>query len=167
MRAAELTEADLRAWAGLLGEVALREGTFVALYGPLGAGKTTLVQGACEGTGVTEAVLSPSYTLVHRYQTPSGPIFHADLYRLSNAADLPDIGWEDLLLEDAPVFVEWADRAGSLLPPDRWDVRLSIVGGGEARRVEAEAIGAAPPIPPWVENAAGSGSRAMPTAGAT
>ncbi len=143
----ELDEPDLGAWAAELGRVALEEGIFVALYGPLGAGKTTLVQAACRGAGVNEPVLSPSYTLVHRYRTPRGPVYHADLYRLSAPAELLDIGWEDLLLEDAPVFVEWAERAGADLPPDRWDVRLSIVRDGEARSVEAEAVGHVIPVP--------------------
>ena len=174
MASAELNESDLRAWAGVLGRVALQEGIFVALYGPLGAGKTTLVQGACEGAGVVEPVLSPSYTLVHRYATPRGPIFHVDLYRLSSSSELPEIGWDDLLLEDAPVFVEWADRAGADLPSDRWDVRLVIVRKGEARRVEAEAVGAAPPVPGWVDDlaaelrdAAGSEFPLTPTPDAT
>jgi tRNA threonylcarbamoyladenosine biosynthesis protein TsaE len=174
MESAELTETDLRAWAGVLGRCALREGVFVALYGPLGAGKTTLVQAACQEAGVAGPVLSPSYTLVHRYATPGGPIFHVDLYRLSSSSELPEIGWDDLLLEDAPVFVEWAERAGTDLPSDRWDVRLAIVRKGEARRVEAEAVGAAPPVPGWVpgpasesRDAAGSESPLTPIPDAT
>lgn len=147
MTGIELAERDLRAWGRILGRCAVEETAFVALYGPLGAGKTTLVQAACEGAGVADPVLSPSYTLIHRYRTPEGPLYHVDLYRLTSPADLYEIGWDDLLDEEAPVFVEWADHAGAQLPACRWDVRLEIVRAGEARLVRITAEGGAPGVP--------------------
>jgi tRNA threonylcarbamoyladenosine biosynthesis protein TsaE len=107
--------------------------------GPLGAGKTTLVQAACEGAGVAGPVTSPTFTLVHRYGVEH-PIYHADLYRIEDPAELPGIGWEDLTAGDAPVFVEWAERAGDRLPLDRWEVRLSIAEAGSVREVRVRVV---------------------------
>jgi tRNA threonylcarbamoyladenosine biosynthesis protein TsaE len=147
MRTVELAESELRAWGRVLGRRAVEETAFVALYGPLGAGKTTLVQAACEGAAVTDPVLSPSYALVHRYQTPTGPLYHVDLYRLTGPTELHEIGWDDLLEERAPIFVEWADRAGSELPGKRWDIRLAIAREGQTRLLQADAVGGAPGLP--------------------
>jgi tRNA threonylcarbamoyladenosine biosynthesis protein TsaE len=147
MKTVELAEPDLRAWGRVLGRRAVEETAFVGLYGPLGAGKTTLVQAACEGAAVVDRVLSPSYTLIHRYQTPEGPLYHVDLYRLTSPADLYEIGWDDLLDADAPIFVEWADRAGSELPDRRWDIRLAIAREGDTRLVQMAAAGGAPEVP--------------------
>lgn len=160
MNGVELAEPDLRIWGCALGRRALDVSAFVALYGPLGAGKTTLVQAVCEGAGVDEPVLSPSYTLIHRYRTPEGPLYHVDLYRLSSPAELYEIGWEDLLEEGAPTFVEWADRAGPELPAARWDIRLAITRGGDARLVTITAVGEAPvvPLPAARRGAQGAGA---------
>lgn len=144
---ASLSEPELRAWGVRLGRAACAQRVFVALIGPLGAGKTTLVRAACEGCGVEEPVTSPTFTLVHRYRSPSGPVYHADLYRIGSPEELPGIGWEELTEGDAPVFVEWADHAGDELPEARWEVRLSLADGGRARRVEARVEGEAPPVP--------------------
>ena len=149
MTGAAATAMDLEAlaeWGRALGRAAADERVFVALTGPLGAGKTTLVKAACEGAGIVEPVTSPTFTLVHRYGGER-PVYHADLYRIDDPAELPGIGWEDLTAGEAPVFVEWAERAGDLLPPDRWDVHLSIVEGGAAREVRVEAVGAVPAAP--------------------
>ena len=148
MRPVALDEPALRRWGRDLGASAARGRTFVALYGPLGAGKTTLVQAACLGAGVSDAVTSPTYTLVHEYSGAEGPVAHVDLYRISGPAELPALGWEDLTAGKGAVFVEWAERAGDELPADRWDVRLSIPPGGAERWVEVAVSGAAPPPPP-------------------
>lgn len=144
---AALTENELVAWAADVGRLALAEHIFVALYGPLGSGKTTLVQAACRAVGVVDDVLSPTFTLVNQYRSRFGPIYHADLYRLQDPEQLVDIGWDDLLMVDAPVFVEWADRAGAWLPVDRWDIRLSMGPDARTRRIEAAAVGRTPGLP--------------------
>ncbi len=144
----ELDRAGLEEWASTLGLSALASGTFVCLMGPLGAGKSTLVRAACRAVGVTGAVPSPTFTLVIRHETPSGtPIWHADLYRLEDPDLLVDAGWPELLEGDGPVFVEWAERAGNWLPPDRWEIRLGFADRPDRRRVAARSLGAAPPIP--------------------
>lgn len=152
---AVLTEAGLAAWGGALGVAAARDGVFVALFGELGAGKSTLVRAACRALGVDGPVPSPTFTILNVHRTGGGggggSVFHADLYRLDPPVTervLVDAGWPDVLESEGPVFVEWADRAAAWLPADRWDVRLSMVPGRpDVRRVAAEARGRVAPIP--------------------
>lgn len=148
-----LDEEALREWGCRLGAAAARDRVFVALFGPLGAGKSTLARAAARGAGVEGAVPSPTYTLVNEHPIPGdggSTFFHVDLYRLSGRRALDEIGWDRLLSADGPVFVEWADRAEGALPGDRWEVRLEIAGDRSLRRVEARREGGAPmpPKPP-------------------
>ena len=147
MKRAVLDEPGLVLWGGMIGETAARDSVFVALHGPLGAGKTRLTQAACAGAGVRETVTSPTYTLVHWYEAAGGTVAHADLYRIGDASELPALGWEELESHAGPVFVEWAERAGEELPPDRWEIRLEFAAGGALRSVTARALGHAPPVP--------------------
>ncbi|KPK16923.1 MAG: hypothetical protein AMJ62_03275 [Myxococcales bacterium SG8_38] len=86
----------------------LRGGDVICLEGDLGSGKTTFTRGAVHGLGVPEdtPVTSPTFALVHRYEGRL-PIAHADLYRLSEDAELEELGLEELLEEGAVLFVEW------------------------------------------------------------
>lgn len=123
------------AWGEALG-AALRPGDVVALRGDLGAGKTTLVRAMAHGYGVREEVTSPTYALLHRYDSPRGVVHHADLYRLSGPAELAQLGWDDLFDGTAVVVVEWPERAGSLLPMPTVEVLLaSVPGDGTRRRI--------------------------------
>lgn len=148
----ELDEAELERWGRRLGAAAVRAGALVALHGPLGAGKTRLVQAACRGAGVVDRALSPTFTLVHRYGGEAGPVWHVDLYRIEAPSELADLGWDEIVGSGAPVFVEWAERAGDLLPPDRWEVRLAYGSTPDRRRAGVGARGAAPPPPPLRED---------------
>jgi tRNA threonylcarbamoyl adenosine modification protein YjeE len=104
-------------------------GTVIALIGDLGAGKTELVRGFMAAMpGAVEAeVASPSYALVHRYES-SPPVWHLDLYRLENAAELDAIGGRELFdpIEEITI-VEWANRFPDFLPASAWTVRLEII----------------------------------------
>jgi tRNA threonylcarbamoyladenosine biosynthesis protein TsaE len=147
--ARELDEPSLQSWGGELGRAAIEADSFVCLYGPLGAGKSTVVRAACRGVGVAGAIPSPTFTLLIRHETPDGrSVWHADLYRLDSPGLLVDAGWPELLEAEGPVFVEWAERAASWLPADRWDVELEFTMQPETRRVSIRAVGEAPP-PPW------------------
>lgn len=145
-----LREPELRSWGADLGRAAQVDAVFVALYGELGAGKSTLVRAACRSLGVAGHVPSPTFTLVNLHEGEEGPIHHVDLYRLEPPVEprtLVDAGWPEVLEADGPVFVEWADRAGDWLPPDRWDVRLRRATDPEVREVSIEERGAAPRAP--------------------
>lgn len=151
-RSAVLTEEELEGWGRRLGRAATEPGpapgVFVALEGPLGAGKSTLVRAACRGAGVEGKVRSPTFTL-HNHHRPRGrrPIHHVDLYRLEGPADLDDLGWDGLVDADGAVFVEWAERAGERLPADRWEIRLELTDDRARRRVAMRAVGEVPPMP--------------------
>jgi tRNA threonylcarbamoyladenosine biosynthesis protein TsaE len=129
-----LTESEMKHWGFELGE-AIVAPLVVSLSGNLGAGKTTLAQAICEGYGVAESVTSPTYALVHRYDAPKSPVYHVDLYRLDDAAQLTNIGWDDLLTERAVVIVEWPERAGDRMPDDHLHIDIEYLEGDESRRV--------------------------------
>ena len=101
----------------------LAAGNTVCLWGDLGAGKTCLVQGICQGLGVNEAVVSPSFTLVNEY-TGVCPVAHLDFYRLKGEGDLEQLGFDDLFDGTRIVLIEWPDRASGALPIDRLDIHL-------------------------------------------
>ena len=145
---AVLDEAGLAAWASVAGRAAAAGGVLVALRGPLGAGKTTFVRAALRAAGAERDARSPTYTLHHPHRLRGGGrAHHLDLYRIADAAELDDLGWEELADSGEAVFVEWAGRAGKRLPPDRWEVELAMARGGGRRRLVARALGRAPDLP--------------------
>ncbi len=119
-------DATARLGTGIAG--ALRRGDCVALWGDLGAGKTTLARAILHGLGVTEDVPSPTFTIVQRYETPWLVVNHYDLYRLKTAGEMVELGFDEAL-EDGAVLVEWPERAPEALPVDALHVRLSLDGG--------------------------------------
>ena len=129
-----LTRDELAAWGERFGRAA-RAPLVVAISGDLGAGKTTLVQAICRGYGVKAEVTSPTYAIVHEYAAPAGSVYHLDLYRLEDERELTNVGWDDIVGAHALVLVEWAERAGSRLPPARVPVDLEYVQGDDSRRL--------------------------------
>ena len=105
----------------------LRPGDFICLKGELGAGKTTFVQGAAEGTGSEETATSPSFAIVNEYHGRI-TLYHIDLYRLSGPGDLGDIGFRELVGEGT-AMVEWPERAGDELPAERLEIVFEHLGG--------------------------------------
>jgi tRNA threonylcarbamoyl adenosine modification protein YjeE len=105
----------------------LKPGDLVTLSGDLGAGKTTFARALIRylaGDETTE-VPSPTFTLMQSYDLPPFQVVHADLYRASGPTDLAELGFDDLT-EGTLVLLEWPDRAGKLLPPDRLDIALTL-----------------------------------------
>lgn len=82
-------------------------GDVIVLSGPLGSGKTVFVRGLVQGRGLQESMVSsPSFGMVNEYPGEL-PLYHFDLYRIKNPAELYEIGWDDYLLRDGIVVVEW------------------------------------------------------------
>lgn len=106
----EQTEAVGRALAQRL-----RAGDVVACFGGLGVGKTALTRGIAAGLGTNEPVTSPTYTIVNEYLSGKMPLFHFDMYRLSSADELFDIGWEDYLTRGGVCVVEWSENVADAL----------------------------------------------------
>jgi tRNA threonylcarbamoyladenosine biosynthesis protein TsaE len=110
----------------------LGPGDVVCLRGELGAGKTTLARGAIQTwTGEAQEAPSPTYTLVQIYEGPKGQLWHVDLYRLESAEEAVELGLEDGFAS-AACLIEWPERMGDLLAPNRLDIAL--VSEGEGRR---------------------------------
>lgn len=99
----------------------LRAPAIIGFSGDLGAGKTTLIQAICRGLGAAVPATSPTYALVHRYESPAGTVFHVDCYRLRSSQEARDLGLEDILTQRAILLVEWPEKAGHMMPPlDRY-----------------------------------------------
>ncbi|MFB6263166.1 MAG: tRNA (adenosine(37)-N6)-threonylcarbamoyltransferase complex ATPase subunit type 1 TsaE [Bradymonadaceae bacterium] len=119
---------------------ALTGGGLVGLVGPLGAGKTTFVEGIVRGRrGDGRAVTSPTYTLVNTYGDDSSVVYHADLYRLEGRSGLESIGyWDYLAVDGAVVCVEWLDRVPEAWPGDGVVVELDHVESGRSVALYAD-----------------------------
>jgi tRNA threonylcarbamoyladenosine biosynthesis protein TsaE len=117
----------------------LEPGDVVLVSGELGAGKTTLIRGACRALGVTEPITSPTFTIGHRYRGRV-PVSHLDLYRLETL-DREDPGLlDDYLDQDSVALIEWPETAvASLKPVTRVTIRHA---GGDEREIEI--VGGAP-----------------------
>lgn len=118
---------DLAATAALGRAIAarLRRGDAVALWGDLGAGKTTLARAILRALGVRGDVPSPTFTIVQGYETPHLFVSHFDLYRLKSPREMDELGWDDALDQGA-VLVEWPERAPEALPPQALHIRLVL-----------------------------------------
>ena len=118
-----MTRDELMAWGEAFGHAAMPP-LIVTLAGDLGAGKTTLAQAICKGYGVSESVTSPTFALVHRYESARSPVYHLDLYRIQRPAELVNLGWDEICMSHALVIVEWPERAGDLVPPGHVPIDL-------------------------------------------
>ena len=123
---------DMRGLGAALGSI-LEAGDVVSLTGDLGAGKTTLVQGAAQGLGVEgRPVVSPTFTLVRQYRGRV-PIYHLDVYRLDRIQEVLDLGFEEYADPDGVTFVEWGDAIEGLLPESYLEVELWTRAEDEGR----------------------------------
>ena len=137
------TDADMRALGRRLASV-LRPGDLVILAGPLGAGKTTLVQGIGAGLGVRGPVTSPTFVIarVHPAAAGSGPVLvHADAYRLGSIGEVDDLDL-DTDVASAVTVVEWGTGLAEVLAKDRLEITIEPDRDGDARTVRINAHGA-------------------------
>jgi tRNA threonylcarbamoyladenosine biosynthesis protein TsaE len=134
---AEVVESTSAAETEALGaRIAARlgPGDVVLLSGDLGAGKTTLIRGACRALGVTGPVTSPTFTIGQRYEGGRLPVAHLDLYRLQSLEDEDPALLDDYLRPDGVAFVEWPGAGEGRLGRPALEVRLVHVGE-ESRRI--------------------------------
>ena len=115
----------------------LKAPALVLLKGDLGTGKTTWVRGFLRGLDYSGKVKSPTYTLIEEYDLPICKIYHFDLYRLSDPEEIEYLGAHDYFKETAICFIEWPQRAASLLPPADLSLSLNIVANGRRAQLEA------------------------------
>jgi tRNA threonylcarbamoyladenosine biosynthesis protein TsaE len=113
---------------------AARAGDVIALFGDLGAGKTTLARALIRSLlGPETEAPSPTFTLVQTYPGPNFPIWHFDLYRLKEPGEARELGLEEAV--DGLALIEWPERLGRDLPLARLEVRLSFDGAGRIARL--------------------------------
>lgn len=132
--------ADTQAIAERLGRL-LAAGDVLALVGPLGAGKTTFVQGLARGLGVPSDrhVASPTFALVNEHPGRV-PLVHADLYRIEDARELAELGLTDAF-DRAAVAIEWLDRFPDAAPTERLEIAIAFAPG-DARTLTFTPTGA-------------------------
>lgn len=107
------------------------------LEGDLGAGKTACARALLRALGAAGPIRSPTFTLVETYRLPAVTCVHIDLYRLSGAAEVEDLGLRDALGPGVLLLVEWPDRGGAVLPPADLELALTFDGAGRRARLGA------------------------------
>lgn len=118
--------------AGAIFAQSIPNGTVVAMYGDLGAGKTAFVRGMARGMGIDARVNSPTFTIVNEY-IGERQLFHFDMYRLGSSDELFDIGWEDYLSRGGVCAVEWTENVEDALEGDEIVVRIEKISDTERR----------------------------------
>lgn len=118
----------------------VKEGDVIALIGDLGTGKTTFTQRFAKTFGVKENLKSPTFNYVLEYFSGRLPLYHFDVYRLGEAEEIYEVGYEDYLNGDGVLLIEWADIIKSELPKEYIEIILEY-DGDTTRKVSLEYIG--------------------------
>ena len=116
------------------------ENTVIALIGDLGTGKTTFSQKFARRLGITEPIKSPTFNYVLEYLSGRLPLYHFDVYRLGEAEEIYEVGYEDYLNSNGILLIEWANIIESELPKEYIEVKLNY-HGEDTREVELRYIG--------------------------
>jgi tRNA threonylcarbamoyladenosine biosynthesis protein TsaE len=133
-------------------------GDVIGLVGDLGAGKTALVTGLVAGLGAPVAAASPTFALIHEYTGGRLPVWHADLYRIEHARELPELGLDELIDRgDGVVVIEWADRF-AVLPRDHTIARLAHAGTARELSITGTGSRGAALAAAWLAALQGQGS---------
>lgn len=113
-------------------------GQIYCLDGDLGAGKTVFAKGFAEGLGITEPVTSPTFTIIREYYGGRLPLFHFDVYRISDADEMYAIGYEEYFDGEGVCLVEWSDLITELIPEDAVRIRITrdLSKGNDYRSIE-------------------------------
>ncbi|MBN2664982.1 MAG: tRNA (adenosine(37)-N6)-threonylcarbamoyltransferase complex ATPase subunit type 1 TsaE [Bacteroidales bacterium] len=108
----------------------------LAFYGPMGAGKTTIIKAICRELGAGNTVTSPTFTMINEYRTSEGEtIYHIDFYRIKKPEEVFDFGMEEYFASGSYCLMEWPELIGDILPPGTLNIRITV-GDGEERIVD-------------------------------
>ncbi|MCC6095252.1 MAG: tRNA (adenosine(37)-N6)-threonylcarbamoyltransferase complex ATPase subunit type 1 TsaE [Eubacterium sp.] len=133
---------ETRSFARGLGEKAV-PGTIYTLDGDLGTGKTVFAQGLAEGLGITEAVSSPTFTIVQEYDGGRLPFYHFDVYRIEEPEEMEEVGYDDYFYGDGVCLIEWAELIRDIIPDNAIHVTIEKdpEKGFDYRRITIENTG--------------------------
>lgn len=117
-----------------------QKGAVYALIGDLGVGKTAFTKGFAEGLGITEPIVSPTFTFVQVYDEGRMPLYHFDVYRIGDVSEMDEIGYEDYFYGDGVSIMEWANLVEDILPMDVVKITISkdLSKGVDYRKIEIE-----------------------------
>ncbi len=111
-----------------------------ALYGKMGAGKTTFIQSICKSLGSEDIVTSPTFAIINEYNRPNlSVIFHFDFYRIEDIEEAFDLGYEDYIYSGNYCFIEWPEMIESLLPENIVKVEIEV-DEDESRVISAKVV---------------------------
>ena len=115
----------------------LAPGDVVCLSGGLGVGKTVFTQGIARGLGITEAVSSPTFTIVQVYEEGRLPFYHFDVYRIGDIEEMEEIGYDDYFFGNGVCMIEWAELIEELIPENSIHVTIEkdLEKGFDYRRI--------------------------------
>ena len=108
------------------------KGCVIAFYGDLGAGKTTMTKGIAKGLSIEDMISSPTFAILHSYESGRLPLHHLDCYRIEDEDEMEEIGLDDCIYGGGITVIEWAENIEGLLPDDT--VSIVISTDGESKR---------------------------------
>jgi len=122
---------------------AAEPGDVYTLIGDLGVGKTVFTKGIAEGLSIEEDICSPTFTIVQIYESGRIPFYHFDVYRISDIAEMDEIGYEDYFYGDGLAMIEWGNLIEEILPVKRRDITIEkdIEKGFDYRRITISDVG--------------------------
>lgn len=112
----------------------LTSGDVICLFGDLGVGKTVFTNGVCRALGTDDYISSPTFTIVNEYEAEDFKIFHFDMYRIEDSAELTEIGFYEYLSSDGISIIEWPENIYEELPKSRIDVKIERVSFDEEQQ---------------------------------
>jgi len=116
-------------------------GSIICLTGDLGTGKTAFTQGIGKGLGVSENVVSPTYTIINEYTSGRIPLYHFDVYRLESSDEMYELGCDEYFYGDGVTVVEWADSVEDVIPAERLWIIINKLEEPDQREIIMEASG--------------------------
>lgn len=120
-----------------------KPGEVYTLVGDLGVGKTVFTQGIALGLGITEAISSPTFTIVQVYEEGRMPFYHFDVYRIGDIEEMDEIGYEDYFYGEGLTMIEWANLIEEILPEKRKEITIEkdLEKGFDYRRITIKEVG--------------------------
>ena len=117
-------------------------GSVLTLVGDLGVGKTVFTQGLAEGLGISDAVNSPTFTIVQQYDSGRLPLYHFDVYRIGDVSEMDEIGYEDCFYGEGVCLIEWSQLIPEILPDEVIRIRIEkdLEQGFDYRKITVEGL---------------------------